>query len=271
MQPGHLTAAAACSSGCASRLMQPPHYPPVGLPPACPSRRPRLSQPSPCPPARLPAETDNYTVVYDPNTRESTEELFNFGNAVEVRGGLAGRLGRVLGMGLGCSGGGEGLCCGRAGPAVKGGCMAAGLPSGRCLRLRAAMAGAVLSCPALLLGQCGCVDSSSDFTHLPPLPCPAAPPCLSACCLQGGDYVMGEYVDITNVHGSRRQHDKPYVSPEAMAAPPPPGMLAALVPAPSKKRKSTCEWAGLGSDWAGGAQECWGRGRAGVGGQLVAA
>ena len=82
---------------------------------------------------------------------------------------------------------------------------------------------------------------------------------------------MGEYVDITNVHGSRRQHDKPYVSPEAMAAPPPPGMLAALVPAPSKKRKSTCEWAGLGSDWAGGAQECWGRGRGGVGGQLVAA
>jgi hypothetical protein len=184
VQPGHLTAAAACSSGCASRLMQPPHYPPVGLPPACPSRRPRLSQPSPCPPARLPAETDNYTVVYDPNTRESTEELFNFGNAVEVRGGLAGRLGRVLGMGLGCSGGGEGLCCGRAGPAVKGGCMAAGLPSGRCLRLRAAMAGAVLSC-------C-CWDSVGVWTAaliLPTcLPCPALlrpPACLPAACRAG--------------------------------------------------------------------------------------
>ena len=28
---------------------------------------------------------------------------------------------------------------------------------------------------------------------------------------QGPEYVMGEYVDMTAVHGSRRQHDKPWV------------------------------------------------------------
>ena len=61
---------------------------------------------------------------------------------------------------------------------------------------------------------------------------------------QGPDYVVGEYVDVSTVHGSRRQADKPYVSPEALAAPPPPGMLASLPPPPSKKRKSICEYSG---------------------------
>jgi hypothetical protein len=46
---------------------------------------------------------------------------------------------------------------------------------------------------------------------------------------------------MPQVHGSRRQHDKPVVSPDALAAPPPPGMIAAMVPPPSKKRKSVCE------------------------------
>lgn len=55
---------------------------------------------------------------------------------------------------------------------------------------------------------------------------------------EGPEYVMGEYVDMTAVHGSRRQHDKPWVSPEAYNAPPPAGLLAALAPPPSKKRKS---------------------------------
>lgn len=59
--------------------------------------------------------------------------------------------------------------------------------------------------------------------------------------LQGGDYVVGEYVDMMQVHGSRRQAEKPYISPEALQAAPPPGMLAALAPPPSKKRKSVCE------------------------------
>ncbi|PSC73353.1 chloroplastic isoform X2 [Micractinium conductrix] len=59
-----------------------------------------------------------------------------------------------------------------------------------------------------------------------------------ATAIEGHDYVVGEYVDMTVVHGSRRQGDKPYVSPEALAAPPPPGLLAALAPVPSKKRKS---------------------------------
>jgi cell division protein FtsB len=44
---------------------------------------------------------------------------------------------------------------------------------------------------------------------------------------------------MTAVHGSRRQHEKPWVSPEAYNAPPPAGLLAALAPPPSKKRKST--------------------------------
>jgi hypothetical protein len=57
---------------------------------------------------------------------------------------------------------------------------------------------------------------------------------------QGTDYVVGEYVDMTAVHGSKRQHDKPYVSPESLAAGPPPGLLSSLAPPPSKKRKSTC-------------------------------
>lgn len=56
--------------------------------------------------------------------------------------------------------------------------------------------------------------------------------------IEGSDYVVGEYVDMTAVHGSRRQHDKPYVSYDALNAAPPPGLLSALVPAPSKKRKS---------------------------------
>ncbi|KAI3439093.1 hypothetical protein D9Q98_001503 [Chlorella vulgaris] len=82
-------------------------------------------------------DADSYVIVYDPNTRESTEEVFHFGSAVE-----------------------------------------------------------------------------------------------------GGDYVVGEYVDMMQVHGSRRQAEKPYISPEALQAAPPPGMLAALAPPPSKKRKS---------------------------------
>ncbi|KAL4860244.1 hypothetical protein ACK3TF_000429 [Chlorella vulgaris] len=82
-------------------------------------------------------DADSYVIVYDPNTRESTEEVFHFGSAVE-----------------------------------------------------------------------------------------------------GGDYVVGEYVDMMQVHGSRRQLEKPYISPEALQAAPPPGMLAALAPPPSKKRKS---------------------------------
>jgi len=61
------------------------------------------------------------------------------------------------------------------------------------------------------------------------------------CLLQGTDFVVGEYVDMTGVHGSRRQVEKPFVPPELLNAPPPPGLLAAMAPAPSKKRKSTCE------------------------------
>ncbi|KAL4420332.1 hypothetical protein ABPG77_010237 [Micractinium sp. CCAP 211/92] len=52
------------------------------------------------------------------------------------------------------------------------------------------------------------------------------------------EYVLGEYVDMTAVHGSQRLPDKPYVSPDILAMPPPAGLLAALAPAPSKKRKS---------------------------------
>lgn len=46
-----------------------------------------------------------------------------------------------------------------------------------------------------------------------------------------------------------------YISPDVLAMPPPPGLLAALVPAPSKKRKSICERragrgsAGRGATW----------------------
>ena len=47
---------------------------------------------------------------------------------------------------------------------------------------------------------------------------------------------------MTQVHGSRRQLEKPYVPPEVLAQGPPPGLLAALAPAPSKKRKSVCEY-----------------------------
>ncbi|KAL4434489.1 hypothetical protein ABPG75_000930 [Micractinium tetrahymenae] len=52
------------------------------------------------------------------------------------------------------------------------------------------------------------------------------------------EYALGEYVDMTAVHGSQRLPDKPYIPPDVLAMPPPPGLLAALAPAPSKKRKS---------------------------------
>lgn len=77
---------------------------------------------------------------------------------------------------------------------------------------------------------------------------------------QGVDFVLGEYVDMTAVSGSKRQYETPWVPPEALAAPPPPGLLAAISPPPSKKRKSVCEFLGLGvlhvcgggGGWAGG-------------------
>eukprot|EP00887_Chlorella_sp_A99_P004421 scaffold30.g4421.t1 len=52
--------------------------------------------------------------------------------------------------------------------------------------------------------------------------------------VEGVDYVMGEYVDVAAMAGSRRQAEKPVVSPAAYNAPPP--YVAAP---PSKKRKAS--------------------------------
>lgn len=70
---------------------------PLSAPPGPHTLPPFL--PAPGLPPSPAADTDTYTIVYDPNTRDSTEEPnFDFTKATEVRLGVWGRGGTASGV-----------------------------------------------------------------------------------------------------------------------------------------------------------------------------